>query len=398
MRGCIRSGAPFVLGALLFAAPTAARAENASDADEIAPNFVAHGFVSQGAILSTGNNYLAKSKRGSLEFSDLGVNFTSQPTDRLRIGLQLFSRDLGPTGNYSTKADWYYLDYRLRDWFGIRAGRVKVPLGFFNDNSDVDAAHVPILLPQSIYPIADRDFLLAQTGVEVYGYVDLRRGGALEYRAYAGTIYLPLASLPGASEIDVPYLVGGRVIWETPAPGLRIAASGQALRLNVKLPLPGTGTMPMATPAALGFDVQIGVASIEYVHRDLTLVGELSEWRVDLDAATVALSPTSKKVTVSERAYLLGHYHVNRWFWPGAYYSVLFPDEAKATFTGASQDMQHDVAGTLRFDINARWLVKLEGHWMHGTADVDRALNGNAMLGTLTRDWAVFLAKTTAYF
>ncbi len=367
--------------------------------DEIASNIAAHGFVSQGAILSTGNNYLAKSKRGSLEFSDLGVNFTSQPTDRLRVGLQLFSRDLGPTGNYSTKADWYYLDYRLRDWLGIRAGRVKVPLGFFNDNSDVDAAHVPILLPQSLYPIADRDFLLAQTGVEVYGFVDLHGGGALEYRAYAGTIYIALANIPGATEIDVPYLVGGRVIWETPVPGLRVAASGQALRVNLKYPVPATATMPMATSATLGLDVQLGVASVEYVHRDLTLVAELSEWRIDLDAATLALSPPgTKKVTVSERAYLLVHDHVNRWFWPGAYYSVLFPDEAKATFTGASQDMQHDVAGTLRFDINAHWLVKLEGHWMHGTAGADATLNGNAPVGMLTRDWAVFLAKTTAYF
>ena len=35
--------------------------------------------------------------------------------------------------------------------------------------------------------------------------------------------------------------------------------------------------------------------------------------------------------------------------------------------------MQHDVAATLRFDINSHWLVKLEGHYMTGTAASPRA-------------------------
>jgi hypothetical protein len=94
----------------------------------------------------------------------------------------------------------------------------------------------------------------------------------------------------------------------------------------------------------------------------------------------------------------MGTYRVAEWLWPGAYYSVLFPDEANATFTGPSKDMQHDLAATLRFDINAHWLVKLEAHYMHGTAGLDPALNGGRPLDALTRDWAVFLAKTTAYF
>src|SRR5687768_9494733 len=90
-----------------------------------------HGFVSPGFILTTGNNYLAKSKRGSFEFSEVGVNLTVPITDRLRTGVQLFARDLGPIGNYAPRADWYYLDYRLADWFGIRAGRVKIPFGLY---------------------------------------------------------------------------------------------------------------------------------------------------------------------------------------------------------------------------------------------------------------------------
>jgi hypothetical protein len=60
--------------------------------------------------------------------------------------------------------------------------------------------------------------------------------------------------------------------------------------------------------------------------------------------------------------------------------------------------MQHDVAATLRFDITENWLLKLEGHYMSGTAAVSPALNDNTPLNLLERNWVVFLAKTTAYF
>ena len=56
-----------------------------------------HGFVSQGFILSSRYNYLAKSKQGSAEFSEIGLNFTVPVTEKLRVGMQLFSRIEGRT-------------------------------------------------------------------------------------------------------------------------------------------------------------------------------------------------------------------------------------------------------------------------------------------------------------
>src|SRR4051794_20873387 len=98
-----------------------------------------HGFVSQGFILSSGNNYLASSKKGSFEFAELGVNFTELLTEKLRVGLQFFAHDLGPIGSYSAKADWFYLDYHWQDWLGFRAGRTKLPFGLYNETNDIDA-------------------------------------------------------------------------------------------------------------------------------------------------------------------------------------------------------------------------------------------------------------------
>jgi hypothetical protein len=97
----------------------------------------------------------------------------------------------------------------------------------------VDAGRVPVLLPQSIYPVANREFLLAQTGAELYGRIPLGDAGAAEYRAYGGTIYVPASEASAQLQnFDVPYVVGGRLMWASPLEGLQMGASAQKLRFD----------------------------------------------------------------------------------------------------------------------------------------------------------------------
>jgi|GEM_PF-4675935 hypothetical protein len=54
-----------------------------------------HGFVSQGYMLTEGNNYLGQSEGpGTLNFNEFAVNATATPIDRLRIGVQIFARSI----------------------------------------------------------------------------------------------------------------------------------------------------------------------------------------------------------------------------------------------------------------------------------------------------------------
>src|SRR5580693_3816076 len=93
-------------------APAPALALQLGDPDSLLSIDI-HGFVSQGFILSTSNNYLANdTTHGSFQYSELGLNFTKDLTDRLRLGLQFFAEDIGPTGNYNATLDWFYVDYR----------------------------------------------------------------------------------------------------------------------------------------------------------------------------------------------------------------------------------------------------------------------------------------------
>lgn len=363
-----------------------------------------HGFVSQGYIKSTGANFLADTKgRGSSEFTEVGINFTSQLTDRLRLGVQFFARDLGPVGNYSAKLDWFYLDYRWRDWFGLRAGRIKLPFGLYNDTSDIDAARVPILLPQSVYPLTSRDFYLAQTGGEIYGYVSLRALGALDYRIYGGSIFFELPNQVGSpfpiTQVKSPYLVGARAMWETPVEGLRLGGSFQMLRLDLFALSPLA--MPPNNALEYRLSAKLWLVSAEYAGHDLLVAAEygrnhVTPWLSNIDLFPLAPGMEAPHYTVSEKGYLMASYRVKAWLQPGAYYSVSFPDVETRT-TNRSK-FQLDGALTLRFDVNQYWLFRIEGHYMHGTAGVQTALNPGPPPTELSKDWFVFLAKTTAYF
>jgi hypothetical protein len=313
--------------------------------------------------------------------------------------LQLFSRDLGGPGSYKINADWFYLDYRWRDWLGVRAGRVKIPFGLYNDIADIDAARVPVLLPQSVYPTQNRDFLLAQTGVEVYGYVDLDAAGTLDYRAYAGTIFLDIGDAVSSGALQLKhlwtrYIAGGRVLWETPVPRLRIGGTLQALQLDTQFLYAGPDADP-TKPRFFELDlpVVLWVASAEYATDDLTLTAEYSRWHIRSRSSATAVVPNSS--SESERAYVMVSYRVAPWLQPAAYYAVTFPNISNRS---GRANQQHDVAATLRFDINPSWLLKLEGHYMKGTASLSASLNNGTPPAALPEDWTVFLVKSTAYF
>lgn len=381
-----RSGA----GALvLFSFGRAAHAQ-----DDLLGSIETHGFVSQGFILTLDNDYLAQGTTdGSFEFSEVGINFTKPLSDNLRTGVQFFAGDLGPTGGYTAKVDWFYLDYRFFDQLGLRAGRLKIPYGLYNEIQDADAARVPVVLPQSVYPLQARQFLFAQTGVELYGFARLEPLGAFDYRAFAGTIFLDAEELtpPGTPfelEFHVPFVAGGRLIWETPVEGLNVGGSLQAVRLDT------TAFIPGIEPVVLDTHSTIGVGFAEYRIADLVLTAEYSRWWGRQGSSNTMVQGELREA--AERAYGMASYRVTPWFQPAAYYSVFFPNVDNRS---GRQNYQHDVAGTLRFDLNDHWLVKVEGHYMSGTAGLLGPLQINpADISIATKDWAAFFLKTTAHF
>lgn len=213
--------------------------------------------------------------------------------------------------------------------------------------------------------------------------------GALDYRLYGGTVFLDTTtdrdSAAAGLELEIPYLVGGHLMWETPVEGLRLGGSLQAVRLELDFEV----TQPTPTDVASSIDAILWVASAEYALGDLLAAAEYSRWYTSTRSEPEVFPDDD---ATSERAYAMVSYRLSDVFTPGVYYSLYYRDTDDRHGRDA---YQHDVALTLRFDIEEHWLLKLEGHYMNGTASLSTALNDGKNRAALAASWGTFVVKTS---
>ena len=369
-----------------------------------------HGFVSEGGFVSTANDYIGSSSHGSLKLFEAGINFSTEVTDRLRAGMQIFAREFG-TLEDSPRVDWAFLDYGWRSWLGIRAGVIKMPFGLYNEYADIDAARVPILLPQSVYPFQNRDVLLSHTGFSIYGNVALGGAGDLDYQVWLGTLSIPnnALNLAGATldSIDTKYVTGAQVFWHLPVEGLRVGATVVRTSIDFNLTLDdaniaaliAAGIVPAGYSGALVVSQRPdlwAIGSAEYVHGDWMFAAEysraLKHQQTTLPAALPAFDQDE------ERFYGMATYRPASWAEVGGYYSVHYADVHDRNgdnpmYAEKFDAWQRDLAATIRFDVNDHWLWKLEGHFMDGAADLPPAANPHP-----ERYWGLLLMRTTVTF
>ena len=195
-----------------------------------------HGWISQGYMKSDHNNFLADTSDGTFDLMDYGINFSSDLTDRLHVGLQIYGRKLGEVGDYEPKLDWGYADYRFYDAFGIRAGRMKMAYGLYNETRDIDVLRTSVFLPQGVYNETWRDIIMALDGAGVYGWVEMgEKAGSLEYEAQYGQLNMGncegfILYLSGRAPFKVDDVSNDtayqtKVSWNTPLDGLKICGS-----------------------------------------------------------------------------------------------------------------------------------------------------------------------------
>ncbi|MGD9161336.1 MAG: hypothetical protein PVG39_23180 [Desulfobacteraceae bacterium] len=376
-----------------------------------------HGFISQGYLQSSDNNFHSKSKDGTFEYSEIGINFSKELTDSLRLGMQLFSRDLGSNGNNEIKLDWAFGDYRWKDWLGVRVGKIKTPHGLYNETRDVDMLRNSVFLPQSVYSEILRDPALALQGVGIYGSIESEALGSFSYQAMGGTQNIEAnettsQALQGLSTsttivendgFDVDHKYAFSLVWDTPMEGLRLSVTHSTSKIMVNSHI--TAEM-RGNPAGTFIGREIkkldnNVYSLEYVWNDLILVGEY-----------IVLKKTQRLIldtdfwdwanTKSDGWYLGGAYRLAHWVELGSYYSESYNnaddrDGVKGAYDPNHRAYSKDLALTLRFDINDYWVIKLESHSIKGTNGIS-SLDISADPNKIEKDWNLFAAKTTFSF
>jgi len=411
-----------------------------------------HGFFSQGYLKSTGNNYLNQSKNGDWEFTEIGLNFGTSLTDDLRYGMQFYARQLGDLGGMKLEYDWAFLDYTWESWLSLRAGRFKNPYGLYGEYQDLDLTRPSVILPQSVYFLGIRDILVNMNGLQIYGNIDYFEDwglGNFDYQIAVGAVMgTPVddteSSVAGFFEnrgydefndryavdvtgIDTDDEICLSLQWNTPWEEFTDYDYGSLLlrwtslyASNVKVfgqmndelygELQDIGVVGENFLPYLEYTVDyiwFWVGSLEYTYENTIFSAEYTRYYGIFESNLHPIVPHS--ALNQEAFYFQLSYRLSDFMQVAAYYSLQFDpqDRGGEDPTVYSQDLtdnkepfykawMKDASVSLRFDINDYWLVKLEGHFIDGTARVYESENRDNPY--MERYWTLFGAKTTLTF
>ena len=332
-----------------------------------------HGVVAQGGLLSSHNNYLsAKTSQGSTQWTEAAVNLSASIFDNLRVGAQVHTYRLGELGQLKLDVDWAYGDYQLREWIGLRAGKVKTPLGLFNDTQDIDNLHLWSLLPQGIYPADNRSWTLAHTGGDLYGRVAVPAGfGSVSYQGYFGsrTADSDGGYFKSAAETGLPVqpgasgrLYGGDVRWRTPLRGLTAGGSVGLADVSGKVTI---STIPAPVTIRSTSDTNTALYG-EYERGKFYAAGEFRRRIWNLSLVDLGIPAV---LTDSRAWFVMGAYRVRPKLNLGAYYNHYKLARLEGVWPIRPTDTYlHDWVVAARIDPNPYLYFKLEAHYLDGSA------------------------------
>lgn len=405
-----------------------------------------HGFISQGYIKSNHNNFMADTEGdGTTQFNEAGINFTSDASERLRMGVQFLARDLGRMGNKDVTIDWAVADYSCSDWLNIRAGKIKSPHGLYNTERDVDMLRAFVFLPQSFYMEGWRDSLNASSGVSAYGYIPAGSAGNVTYSLFGGNgamktgggearfleDQVPQNLQLKVLDFDTKNTWYTQLVWDSvfSLNGLKLVGGywGHEFDANCSL-VDGTATPTFTadmTQAGLIYNTTTSpfhvkmrtlTGSVEYILGDTQFAAEYCEIKYN---PTLSLSPylgiagnQLKRDFTSQGYYASLTHRFTDWLQLGTYYSVYYcskedkhGDKAFAERTLASNQKfsrwRKDTCFVTRFDLTPNWILKLEAHYNDGTALLysdDGNLASNGLTTEYDRYWMLYAAKLSYSF
>lgn len=373
-----------------------------------------NGFLSQGYIKSQENNFLGESKDGSFQLNEFGLTLNAQITDNLRAGIQLLSRDLGTEGDNKINIDWGVIDYRWRDWLGIRLGKAKLHIGLYNHGRDSDFLRPTVFLPQSIYDENKRNLVVAATGASIYGNISMGPSGDIEYQAYYGRVNFPEDSgqAQGMRALGVKkstkmgsrivsfdssnrYVYGGALIYSPPLDGFRLGVTYFTGKSEFDFKLLGPdGTLQHAR--ATGHNEDFIVVSAEYAWKRWLLSIEYMEFTANRVVFEQEIPGGRSQGGYVQICYQLMD-PVNIY----ALYDIFYANkddrsgeelaaQGKADFLGWRKDLGLGI----RWDVRDNWVLKAEWHKIDGASLQLPLFNPKEV----NRDWQYYVLKASYNF
>ncbi|WP_421861925.1 TonB-dependent receptor domain-containing protein [Motiliproteus sp.] len=382
-----------LLQLLLLSLPNTARAEFRWDVG---------GFLSQGWVTSDHNSFYGDSSGsgGTFDFRELGVNGFIQLDPRLKLSGQLLSRRAGKISDGDPQVDYLFADIfavqQLQRQAGVRVGRIKNALGFFNETRDMAFTRPGLILPQSIYFDQVRELQHSSDGVALY----YRQGNSLgEWQ-----LDLQYGRLQTGENTEALFLGGvmngefgnsmlalARLQFEPQASRWRMGLT----RAHLDLPFNPAAGDPL-TKGEL--DVEMTVLSLQHNRERLSFTAEAM--LVDTRWKNLGILPDHKTL---QAYYLQVDYRFTDQWQAMVRYDDLVLDKddrdgvAFNMLTGRPAHLQfaQDWSLGLRYQPSQNWDLRAEVHRVDGTAWLSKKDNPDA---ELRRRWNMLLVQAAYRF
>lgn len=396
---------------LAFGLLAAALSPHAVAAIPLGPNSNVQvgGFFSQGYLKTEGNNYPFPAGDGTFMFREMGFNASTTFGTHIRAGAQVFAQRLGDYGEDKALLDWAVLDYNFRQEIGVRVGRIKYPRGLYGEVLDLDVVRPFVFLPLTQYSPVLRDFSASFDGAMLYGSLNFGRVGTVDYKFFYGDIPVKPSqgvsdfmlntgiykTNPGITAMNVDYVTGGAIDWNTPLAGLKVHVDYSYLS-NVN----ATGLF-----AFVPFPAEVVSGLKKYAFTTYGLEYTRGSWVF----AAEYLKVGGKVFTLIPRAPVDYRYAgANSWYvsvarrlgtkWELGAYLTRIENAYPTPGTPTKQRQTDDYAVSVRYDVNEHLLFKLEWHQVNGEFNFINTPRNPNPRATRKDETTVFAAKTTLTF
>ncbi|MDQ7074566.1 MAG: hypothetical protein Q9O24_05305 [Gammaproteobacteria bacterium] len=346
-----------------------------------------HGFFNQALIKTSANHFFGPSDKLSAEFTEMGLNGSFKPTPDWQFSGQLLSRRAGALSDGSPQLDYGFVDYRINSdmdgLWGVRLGRVKNPMGFYNETRDVAHTRPSILLPQSTYLDRSRDMYLSTDAVYLYGEERTDYG---DYTLNVGVGYPRADSIElervlmlnkdwaGHLQAEIPSYLG-RLIYDWQEGRVRVGLTWVKAQIDFK-----TGAGDLIPSGSICIEPRI--FSLQYNSEFWSLTAEYTEQKTVTEGLGFLIADEAR---FSESYYVQAQYRfAPKWEWVLRYDVQYFgrDDKTGEKLASSSPILQSfglpavlahsrfskDSTVGLRWNVAPQWVLQAEYHRVNGTS------------------------------
>lgn len=303
-----------------------------------------HGYLSQAYAVSEDHPIFGIPTDGTTDYRDLALQFRYDPNRKNSVVVQLRHERLGdsPRRRDDVELDWAFYQHNFSDRLSLKAGRIPLPLGIFNEAGGPATASPFFRPPAEFY---ERRYT-SKTVEGVLGSASMGgpAGWSFDVDAYLGRWQVDYGTTQQSDARDA----WGAQLWaNTPLDGVRVG--GGAYRCEVVPPY-GAPADYVMLHASVEADLDRWQLASEYLRGNLDRWGRYRAWYAQAGFhVTRRLSVHARGSLARIEAPVNGH-------------------EVKA-------DLSEDFGLAVNYALHPSILLKVEGHTNEGLLREDRPAN-----------------------